>query len=162
MLGERAVCVHAGRYAEQAAGSVQRIRRPFAADALDHPVQDRPQITIHERFIEWFECRDRRMNFHAAREWLATASDEDQRIDGSGWRLQVAGPGEADAVEIEHAREERAKLGIVAQSILCQHKSQPHAVERWFRHDTHRRHAWPCRNSTMRAAISGPESSCRK
>jgi hypothetical protein len=66
------------------------VRRPRSADAIDHPIQNGPQIPIQEIFIERLESIDDRVNFNARRERLSASSDEDERIVQAGWGAKEA------------------------------------------------------------------------
>src|SRR5271166_1000079 len=160
MLGGRAARVHAGRYAEQTSGSLHCLDGPLATDALDHPTQDRPKVAIDGCFVDRFQSRDDHIDLNAGRKRFAASPNEDQPIDRSGRHLHIARLRKADAVKIEGVDEEGTEFWIVTEAILGQNERQALAVKRWLR--DHGYHASRRRNSTMWAAISGPESSCRK
>jgi hypothetical protein len=67
----------------QAAGRVEILDLPFAADALDHPRQDRPEIGVDVFFGQGLQRINERIDFESVRKRLSTPTNEHERIDRS-------------------------------------------------------------------------------
>src|SRR6266536_3489505 len=103
------------------------------------------------------------MHLHPSRKRVAAAADEDQRIGEAGRGVHISRLGEPAAIEVEGPAEELAKFRIMPDAVLDEHKSPALAQERRYLDRYHKVHLLACscrsRNSTMSAAICGPESS---
>jgi hypothetical protein len=62
---------------------VQVLDSPFAADALDHPPQQGPEIAVDVRFVQRLQRIRRRVDFDPIGKGLSAPSNEDERIDHS-------------------------------------------------------------------------------
>src|SRR5579859_4671672 len=106
------------------------------------------------------------MDFETRRKRLAASPDEDECIGNSRWRTNEARIREAFAVQIEHADEEVAELGIVGHPIFSQCEGEPLPSKVGLPDDSYFGHRRPSlasrlsKNERMRPTISSAESSC--
>src|SRR5258708_1137095 len=147
----------------QAAGCIEVLDLPFAANALDRPPQERPEIGIDVLFVQWLQRIDERVDFEPVGKRLSAAANEYERIDRSRGAADIAGLGQTIGVEREAPNEEFPKFRVMADAIFREHERFSFAVEVGLFDDFDLCHGClpsiRSRKLLIFSAISAPESS---
>src|ERR1700739_609831 len=147
-------------------GRVQGLDAPLAADTLDDPPEQRPQIVIHFGVVEDLERIGQGVDLDPVWKRLTATPDEHQRIDHSGRSAHIAGPRQTRGIQREAAHEKTPDFRVVSDPILGQHKRPSCSVKLGIIDDFNLRHdglpSMRSRKWLIFCAISTPESSCKK
>src|SRR5258708_21652287 len=147
----------------QAAGCVEVLDLTFAANALDHPPQERPEVGIDVFFAQGLQCIDERIDFEPVGKKLSAATNEHERIDHSGGTADIARLGQAIGIEREAPNEEFPKFRGIADAIFLERERCSFAFVAGLFDDFDLCHALllsiRSRKSLIFSAISAPESS---